>query len=173
MLRRSSQAAVSALRRWPGQREQRRLAAAAAAAIVRDPSFGTVQSDDLEYFRTVVGGAGVETDPDKVAPHNEDWMRKYRGSGSVVLKPKSSEQVSQLLAYCSLKRLAVVPQVGGPCRCCPAIPVPLLPRCPAALLLPCCPPAPLLLRCPAAWLPGCRNAAALLEPPLAPLPPPG
>jgi FAD/FMN-containing dehydrogenase len=40
-----------------------------------------------------------------------DWMRKYKGNASVVLKPRSSEQLSQLLAYCSIKRLAVVPQV--------------------------------------------------------------
>lgn len=38
-------------------------------------------------------------------------MRKYKGNASVVLKPRSSDQLSQLLAYCSIKRLAVVPQV--------------------------------------------------------------
>jgi hypothetical protein len=118
-------AIAGALRRWPG-RQERQL----HAALARDASFGTVHSDDVSFFRSILGAASVVTDPDAVAPHNEDWMRKYRGSSKVVLKPRSSEQVSQLLAYCSLKRLAVVPQVrraGGALRAarCPACARPL------------------------------------------------
>jgi len=40
-------------------------------------------------------------------------MGKYQGSSTLALRPISTDQVSQLLAYCSLRRLAVVPQSGN------------------------------------------------------------
>ena len=39
-----------------------------------------------------------------------DWMGKYEGRCSVALRPKSTEQVSRLLAHCNQRVLAVVPQ---------------------------------------------------------------
>lgn len=42
-----------------------------------------------------------------------DWMGKYQGSSRLALRPSSTDEVSQLLAYCSLRRLAVVPQAGN------------------------------------------------------------
>lgn len=44
---------------------------------------------------------------------NEDWMGKYHGSSKVALKPKTTEQVSKILAYCNDKSIAVVPQGGN------------------------------------------------------------
>jgi FAD/FMN-containing dehydrogenase len=40
-------------------------------------------------------------------------MGKYEGHSRLAVKPASTDQVSQLLAYCSLRRLAVVPQGGN------------------------------------------------------------
>jgi FAD/FMN-containing dehydrogenase len=40
-------------------------------------------------------------------------MRKYRGHTKIVLKPSSTEQVSQILKYCNDRLLAVVPQGGN------------------------------------------------------------
>lgn len=40
-------------------------------------------------------------------------MGKYQGRSQLALRPTSTDQVSQLLAYCSLRRLAVVPQGGN------------------------------------------------------------
>ena len=40
-------------------------------------------------------------------------MRKYRGHTRLVLKPASTEEVSQILKYCNEKKLAVVPQGGN------------------------------------------------------------
>jgi hypothetical protein len=42
-----------------------------------------------------------------------DWMGKYVGHSTLALKPSTTDQVSQVLAYCSLRRLAVVPQGGN------------------------------------------------------------
>jgi hypothetical protein len=40
-------------------------------------------------------------------------MGKYTGRSSLALKPSSTDEVSQILAYCSLRRLALVPQGGN------------------------------------------------------------
>jgi FAD/FMN-containing dehydrogenase len=40
-------------------------------------------------------------------------MRKYRGHAKLVLKPSTTEQVSQILKYCNDNLLAVVPQGGN------------------------------------------------------------
>lgn len=40
-------------------------------------------------------------------------MRCITGSGKLVLRPKSSTDVSAILKYCSSRKLAVVPQGGN------------------------------------------------------------
>ncbi|KAI8923453.1 hypothetical protein BC831DRAFT_35156 [Entophlyctis helioformis] len=40
-------------------------------------------------------------------------MRKFRGQSRLVLRPKTTEQVSQVLRYCNEHRIAVVPQGGN------------------------------------------------------------
>lgn len=40
-------------------------------------------------------------------------MRKYRGQSQLVLRPKTTQQVSQILKYCNENKLAVVPQGGN------------------------------------------------------------
>ena len=42
-----------------------------------------------------------------------DWTKKYKGNSKLVLKPKTTEEVSAILKYCNEKRLAVVPQGGN------------------------------------------------------------
>ena len=39
-------------------------------------------------------------------------MGKYSGKSKLALRPKSTEQVSKILAYCNDRRLAIVPQVS-------------------------------------------------------------
>lgn len=50
---------------------------------------------------------------DDIEPFNIDWMRKYRGHSKLVLRPKSTEEVSKVLKYCNDRKLAVVPQGGN------------------------------------------------------------
>ena len=53
------------------------------------------------------------TEVDDVAPYNEDWMHEYRGQCSVVLRPRTTQEVSSILSHCNKRRLAVVPQGGN------------------------------------------------------------
>jgi FAD/FMN-containing dehydrogenase len=40
-------------------------------------------------------------------------MDKYKGNSPILLKPKTTNEVSQIMAYCYEKRIAVVPQGGN------------------------------------------------------------
>lgn len=73
----------------------------------------------MQYFKQLLRAPsavidGVTTDATSdLEPFNRDWMRKYKGQTQLVLKPQSTEEVSQVLKYCSENMLAVVPQGGN------------------------------------------------------------
>lgn len=51
--------------------------------------------------------------PEELNNFNNDWMGRFHGSSSTVLKPKTTKQVSQILKWCHEKRIGVVPQGGN------------------------------------------------------------
>ena len=74
----------------------------------------------MDHFKSILGDSassivdGVSSDAsDDIDAYNTDWMRKYRGHTQLVLRPSSTEQVSEILEYCNEKRLAIVPQGGN------------------------------------------------------------
>ncbi|KAJ5664945.1 FAD-binding type 2 [Penicillium maclennaniae] len=87
--------------------------------VKRDPKFAELTAEDVTHFKELLGSEsavidGVTADAtDDIEPFNSDWMRKYRGHTRLVLKPGSTEEVSQVLKYCNEKKLAVVPQGGN------------------------------------------------------------
>jgi D-2-hydroxyglutarate dehydrogenase len=64
-----------------------------AAKIQRDLSFSTLNSDDISYFKGILGEKNVIQDEDRLAFANTDWMRKYKGSSKLLLLPRSTEEV--------------------------------------------------------------------------------
>ncbi|KAM9930840.1 hypothetical protein OXX59_000254 [Metschnikowia pulcherrima] len=82
--------------------------------VQRNPNFKTLEDGDLTFFRSILKDDNyLITNEADLDFFNEDWMRKYKGQSKLVLKPKTTEQVSQILKYCNEKRLAVVPQGGN------------------------------------------------------------
>ncbi|KPJ20658.1 Putative D-lactate dehydrogenase C713.03, mitochondrial [Papilio xuthus] len=75
--------------------------------------FGNIQPSDVDYFKTILSEDRVLTDENDVLPFNIDWIKNCRGQSKLVLKPKSTEEVSRILRYCNEKRLAVCPQGGN------------------------------------------------------------
>ncbi|RMJ26599.1 D-lactate dehydrogenase [Aspergillus sp. HF37] len=87
--------------------------------LQRNPNFAQVTADDVAFFKDLLGAQsavvdGVTADAaDDLEPFNRDWMRKYRGHTTLVLKPQSTDEVSRVLKYCNDRKLAVVPQGGN------------------------------------------------------------
>lgn len=84
-------------------------------------------SEDVEIFRSFLstpnsscittiestnGSYTASTKEDLIA-YNNDWMDKYFGNSTLLLKPKSTEEVSKIMKYCYEQRIAVVPQGGN------------------------------------------------------------
>lgn len=74
--------------------------------------FSSVSDKDLKFFESVLPGR-VITDPDILAAYNVDWMKSVRGFSKVLLRPQTTEEVSQVLRYCNERNLAVNPQGGN------------------------------------------------------------
>lgn len=82
--------------------------------VQRDSKYKKLDDADIEFFRSILKDDNyLITDKQDLDFYNEDWMRKYKGQSQLVLKPKTTEQVSQILQYCNEKVLAVVPQGGN------------------------------------------------------------
>ena len=98
-----------------------KLTADAYPNVKRDSRYNTITPADIEVFKKIVAdpATGViesYTNPDAqhdIEPFNTDWMNKYRGQSKLLLRPRSTEEVSKILKHCSERNLAVVPQGGN------------------------------------------------------------
>lgn len=85
----------------------------AEAYNVKRGQYSKLEPRDLEFFKGVLGPKDVITEQDDLAAVNVDWMQKYRGQSQLLLKPRSAQEVSEILKHCNLRKLAVVPQGGN------------------------------------------------------------
>lgn len=74
--------------------------------------FSTVTEEDVAFFRKTLPGRTI-TDPDLLESCNVDWLKSARGSSEVLLRPQTTEEVSQILRYCNDRNLAVNTQGGN------------------------------------------------------------
>lgn len=77
---------------------------------VKRGNYGTVQDRDVSEFERLIPGRVLT---DSLDGYNTDWLKTCRGASQVVLRPKSTEEVSAILKYCNERKLAVVPQGGN------------------------------------------------------------
>jgi FAD/FMN-containing dehydrogenase len=69
--------------------------------------------DLLARFAAIVGPQHALTDPDQQLPYLREWRDMYQGRASVVLRPGTSGEVSQILALANEHAIPVVPQAGN------------------------------------------------------------
>uniref|UniRef100_A0A8C9JSK3 D-2-hydroxyglutarate dehydrogenase, mitochondrial n=1 Tax=Panthera tigris altaica TaxID=74533 RepID=A0A8C9JSK3_PANTA len=74
--------------------------------------FSVVSGEDLAAFERIVPGR-VITDPEVLEASNVDWLRMVRGSSVLLLRPRTTEEVSHILRHCHERNLAVNPQGGN------------------------------------------------------------
>jgi FAD/FMN-containing dehydrogenase len=68
-------------------------------------------------LRQLLGGDGLLTAAEDVAPFLVDHRRLYHGRALAVALPRTTGQVSQLLAWCNARGIGVVPQGGNTGYC--------------------------------------------------------
>lgn len=96
------------------------------AAVPARAEYKKLTPDDVKAFASFLSSPSslVTTIPapngewtvvqkDDLEAYNKDWMDKYFGESSLLLKPRSTEEVSKIMAYCYEQRIAVVPQGGN------------------------------------------------------------
>ena len=75
------------------RRIQHRGFGSQAEKVQRDASFSTLNSEDISYFKGVLGEKNVVEDEERLEIANTDWMHKYRGSSKLLLQPRTTEEV--------------------------------------------------------------------------------
>ncbi|KAL0480498.1 D-2-hydroxyglutarate dehydrogenase, mitochondrial [Acrasis kona] len=70
-----------------------------------------LEEEDVNHFKSIVGESGVLTTD--IEGYNTDWLGKYKGQSQLVLRPKNTQQISDILKHCNQRKLAVVPQAGN------------------------------------------------------------
>jgi FAD/FMN-containing dehydrogenase len=73
----------------------------------------TLSVDLIARLRKIVGAEQALTDPSQQLPYLREWRDKYEGRASVVLRPGTTAQVSQILALAHAAGVGVVPQGGN------------------------------------------------------------
>jgi (R)-2-hydroxyglutarate---pyruvate transhydrogenase len=88
-------------------------------ATVRSPLRSLTQQD-VQALSTILPDTPIiSTLPPVSLPkheldvYNTDWMKKYHGSSTTVIKPRSTAEVSQILKWCWKNRVGIVPQGGN------------------------------------------------------------
>jgi len=70
--------------------------------------------DTVARLRAEFEAPGLYLDePEALRPFAVDWTGKFRGATPLVARPRSTEEVSRLLAACNRAGIAVVPQGGN------------------------------------------------------------
>lgn len=84
------------------------------------PQLNSVTEHDLAQFRKILPDSAIITtlppnpSPEsELEPFNNDWMNKYHGKSTTVLKPRSTKEVSEIVRWCNDRRIGIVPQGGN------------------------------------------------------------
>jgi FAD/FMN-containing dehydrogenase len=80
---------------------------------VQRGSYAQLSGKHVQHFQSILPSERIIIDADDVAAHNVDWLGMVRGASQIVLKPKTTEEVSAILKYCNAEKLAVCPQGGN------------------------------------------------------------
>ena len=70
-------------------------------------------ADAVGELAGIVGEAHVVTDPALMEQYVVDWARRWRGAAVAVVRPASSQEVSDVLRWCSNHDVPVLPQGGN------------------------------------------------------------
>ena len=76
----------------------------------------------LAEIRRIVGERGWIDDPEEMRPHLVEWRGLWNGAACAVVRPGSTEEVSEVVRRCAAARIAIVPQAGNTSLCGGSVP---------------------------------------------------
>lgn len=86
----------------------------------RSQKFAKLTSEHIEAIKKLLSSPAAclstldgSATADDLAAFNNDWLGKYIGKSPIVVKPKTTEEVSKVMKYCYENDIAVVPQGGN------------------------------------------------------------
>ena len=79
-------------------------------------------SDLVALLRNLVGEQHVFNEAADMAPYLKDWRGRYQGNALCVVRPRTTEEVAQVVRLCNEANVAMVPQGGNTGLCCGATP---------------------------------------------------
>jgi (R)-2-hydroxyglutarate---pyruvate transhydrogenase len=91
-----------------------------ASTSANTSHLNSVTDQDVAHFAKILPEASIlstlgpkPTSESELSSYNNDWMDKYHGNSRVVLRPKTTEQVSEIIKYCNERAIGIVPQGGN------------------------------------------------------------
>ena len=76
----------------------------------------------IEQLKSIVGTGGWKTDPTELRPHLTEWRGEVVGNSPILVAPRTTEEVCQVVRACASAGTAIVPQGGNTGLCAGAVP---------------------------------------------------
>ncbi|KAI0824275.1 FAD-binding domain-containing protein [Trametes gibbosa] len=83
-------------------------------------NLNSVTEEDLAHFAKILPESSIlstlapsATPTSELEIYNNDWMNKYHGKSTTVLKPRTTQEVSEIVKWCNQRRIGIVPQGGN------------------------------------------------------------
>ena len=67
----------------------------------------------IAELKSLLGSGRISEDEDIIKTYSDDWTGRYRGSARAVISPQSTDEVVEILKWCSTNQVGVVPQGGN------------------------------------------------------------
>lgn len=83
-------------------------------------NFNPITEQDIAHFQKILPASSIlstlppiSTPASELANFNNDWMNKYHGKSTTVLRPRTTKEVSEIVKWCNERGIAIVPQGGN------------------------------------------------------------
>ena len=67
----------------------------------------------IAELKSLLGSGRISEDEDIIKTYSDDWTGRYRGFARAVISPQSTDEVVEILNWCSTNQVGVVPQGGN------------------------------------------------------------
>ena len=67
----------------------------------------------VEKLRAIVGDKGLVLDAQEMRPYLTDWRENYLGAALAIVRPATTDEVSEVVRLCAAEKVAICPQGGN------------------------------------------------------------